>query len=126
MSTCNFSKVNARRFYVVDNKMYYNDAEDCYQDDPIDGVEPEYKDWDEGLKKMQRRNVQKKLAAALEGLVEYLEAVCCDLCGGNVYGVAARFSNGETWYTKLDTERGPPASLRPPGQDPRPPPVLVS
>lgn len=219
MGTCNFSKVNARRYYVVNNETYYNEAEDCYQSEPIDGQEPEFMDWDEvicdiqelakgrqdgklfspaneaerswnshrdegtvilfydlggvnisknytldrkgsiilrpgyyaaavldwdfeimgygdswnmndwesiediaedimndwranedgwneGIKAIQARRIQAKIDKALNETAERLEEICADLCGGNVYAVSARFSNGETFYTRVDTPKG--------------------
>ena len=54
MGTCNFSKVNARRYYVVDDRIYYNQDEECWQDEPIEGAEVSYIDSSEIIDNLQQ------------------------------------------------------------------------
>lgn len=60
MGTCNFTKVNARRYYVVDDRMYYNESEECWQDEPIEGAEVAFQDWDEIRDNLQWRATKRK------------------------------------------------------------------
>lgn len=61
----------------------------------------DYEDvWNEGLKKMQKKNIVKKALARIEEVGLKADEFCKRMCTG-VYAVSARFSNGETWYTKI-------------------------
>lgn len=57
-------------------------------------------DWNEGLKKMQKKNIVKKTLDRICEVGLKADEFCRRNCTG-VYGVSARFSNGETWYTKI-------------------------
>ena len=63
-------------------------------------------DWNAGIKKMQAKNIRKKIDEALEGVVNYLEEICAYLVGDNIYQRVCVFSNGEAVYQKETTERG--------------------
>lgn len=63
-------------------------------------------DWNAGIKKMQSKNIRKKIDDGLAGIVEALEGICADLVGDNVYQRGGLFSNGTCVYHKVSTERG--------------------
>lgn len=56
--------------------------------------------WNEGLKKMQKKNIIKKALDRIREVGLKADEFCRSNCTG-VYAVSARFSNGETWYTKI-------------------------
>lgn len=56
--------------------------------------------WNEGLKKMQKKNIIKKALDRIQEVGLKADEFCRKNCTG-VYGISARFSNGETWYTKI-------------------------
>lgn len=56
--------------------------------------------WNLGTFKIQRKNIEKWLTKIIEKEEEICEKFCKDNCE-DVYVVSARFSNGETWYSKV-------------------------
>lgn len=56
--------------------------------------------WNMGTYKIQKKNIEKWLAKIVENEEEICEQFCKDNCE-DVYQVSARFSNGETWYSKV-------------------------
>lgn len=56
--------------------------------------------WNEGLKKMQKKNIIEKALARIDEVGLKADEFCRRMCTGE-YAVSARFSNGETWYTKI-------------------------
>lgn len=56
--------------------------------------------WNDGLKKMQKKNIIKKALDRIREVGLKADEFCRKNCTG-VYGISARFSNGETWYTKI-------------------------
>jgi len=63
-------------------------------------------DWNAGIKKMQEANIHKKINEALEGVISYLEGVCADLVGDNIFERGGLFSDGTCVYHKVTTQRG--------------------
>lgn len=56
--------------------------------------------WNIGLFNMQRKNIEKWLDKAIIEAVEKCEKICKENCKDQLV-VAARFSNGETFYSKV-------------------------
>ena len=56
--------------------------------------------WNMGLFNMQRKNIEKWLENAINEAVEKCEKICKENCNDQLV-VEARFSNGETWYSKV-------------------------
>lgn len=56
--------------------------------------------WNIGLFNMQRKNIEKWLENAIDEAIEKCEKICKENCRDQL-AVSARFSNGETWYTKV-------------------------
>lgn len=56
--------------------------------------------WNLGTFKIQRKNMEKWLTKIIENEEEICEKFCKENCE-DVYVVSARFSNGETWYSKV-------------------------
>lgn len=56
--------------------------------------------WNEGIKKMQKKNIVKKALDRIREVGLAADEFCKKVCTG-VYGVYAHFSNGETWYAKI-------------------------
>lgn len=57
--------------------------------------------WNVGTFYMHRQNIVKWLTKLLETEIENCERFCKECCETEL-GVAARFSNGETWYNKIE------------------------
>ena len=57
-------------------------------------------EWNDGMKKMQKKNIIKKALDKIREVGLEADDFCRRNCTGE-YGVYARFSNGETWYTKI-------------------------
>ena len=56
--------------------------------------------WNMGTFKMQKKNIRKWIGKRIETHIENCEKFCKDVCDMEL-AVSARFSNGETWYTKV-------------------------
>lgn len=56
--------------------------------------------WTLGTFKMQKENIRKWINKRIDKAMEECDDFCKDNCEG-VYEVSARFSNGETWYSKV-------------------------
>lgn len=56
--------------------------------------------WNVGTFKMHRKNIDKWLTNRILAEIEKCEQFCKEMCEVEL-GVAARFSNGETWYTRV-------------------------
>ena len=56
--------------------------------------------WNYGLYTMQKKNIEKWLEKAINETIEKCEKICKENCEDHL-AVSARFSNGETWYTKV-------------------------
>lgn len=82
--------VNLSDFYTIED--FADDVSYAFMD---------YEDgWNEGLKKMQLKNIVKKMLDKIREVGLKADEFCKSVCTG-VYAVSARFSNGETWYTKI-------------------------
>ena len=76
---------------------------DCLQDlgeDIYDAFSWYEEEWNEGLKKMQKKNIIKKALDRIREVGFKADEFCRKNCTGE-YAVSARFSNGETWYKKV-------------------------
>ncbi len=56
--------------------------------------------WNEGTFKMQKKNIRKWIEKRINAHVEKCEKFCKENCDVELC-VSARFSNGETWYSKV-------------------------
>ena len=56
--------------------------------------------WNEGTFKMQKKNIRKWIGKRINAHVEKCEKFCKENCDMELC-VSARFSNGETWYSKV-------------------------
>lgn len=57
-------------------------------------------EWNEGIKKMQKKNIIKKALDRIREVGLNADKFCEEHCTGK-YGIYAQFSNGETWYTQI-------------------------
>lgn len=83
----------------------YDSLEDLIEDymrsirDYVDRWGADY-GWNMGTYKMHKKNIEKWLTKIIENEEEICEKFCKENCE-DVYVVSARFSNGETWYSKV-------------------------
>lgn len=56
--------------------------------------------WNDGTFKIQKKNIRKWIEKRVEDEIEKCESFCKERCDCQL-AVRARFSNGETWYTKV-------------------------
>ena len=92
------------RFHIPGSGWDYNLSDFCSIEELADEIADAFMDyedvWNEGLKKMQKKNIVKKALERIREVGLKVDDFCKQNCTG-VYGVSARFSNGETWYTKI-------------------------
>lgn len=100
--------------YDVQLESYYGDTCDLSVCGDIDTMVEHFTDtlrdiidwsgdicgWNKGTFKLQEKNIRKWLKALLEKEVEKCEKFCKQSCEMELC-VSERFSNGETWYTRV-------------------------
>lgn len=83
----------------------YDSVDDMVEDyldtlkDIVDWKGGQHK-WNVGTFKMQEKNIRKWIEKRIDTHIENCEKFCKDVCEMEL-AVSARFSNGETWYTKV-------------------------
>ena len=83
----------------------YNNVENLINDylntlkDIVDWKGGQHK-WNVGTFNMQKNNIRKWIEKRINTHIENCEKFCKDVCEMEL-AVSARFSNGETWYTKV-------------------------
>jgi len=88
-------------FYLSD----YDSVDDMVEDyldtlkDIVDWKGYEHK-WNVGTFKMQKKNIRKWIGKRINTHIENCEKFCKENCDMELC-VSARFSNGETWYSKV-------------------------
>ena len=89
-------------YFLSDYRGNYNKLIEDYVDDMEENVKWDGHDhgWTVGTFLMHRKNIVKWLTTWIEDEIEKCEQFCKDCCNTEL-GVAARFSNGETWYKKI-------------------------
>lgn len=83
----------------------YNDVDELIEDylneleDLVDWHGYDHK-WNSGTFKMQKKNIRKWIEKRINTHIENCEKFCKENCEMEL-AVSARFSNGETWYSKV-------------------------
>ena len=88
----------------IDDNLYFSPEDIANDEGLLDEFEyaEDQADYDRVVEEVEER-VQNEWAAKIN---EYLNKLCSEY-GWQKLGVAARFDNGETWYSKIDNSRKP-------------------